>query len=485
MALPFLRSLRPVLVLAVSLLTWLAPASADFLPAFPGAEGHGARTVGGRGGRVLAVTNLDDSGPGSLRAAVEAKGPRTIVFRVSGTIDLRSDLRIREPFVTIAGQTAPGDGITLKRHPLMIEADEVIVRHLRVRLGDESGKTTDAISARYVKNLILDHLSASWSIDETLSVYHCEDVSVQWCIVSESLYQSHHTKGGSHGYGGIWGSNRSSYHHNLIAHHSSRNPRFASGCGFTDFRYNVVFNWGYQSIYGAEARQKGNPKFNFSTVNVVANTFQPGPATRPGATAHRIAEPSSRDRESDYGQWFVADNVMAGNAAVTADNWAGGVQPQDGDAFIRVVKLDRPWPSAPLAPQSAAEAYEAVLAHAGASRPARDTVDARIVEEVRTGRATFEGPAYRAKYRRAADAPPTGIIDTPAHVGGWPELRSALAPADSDRDGLPDDWELRHKFDPANPADSAADADGDGYTNLEEHLNGTDPRVFVDYRVRS
>ena len=469
-----------VLLVGLSL-SCRALAAEVFLPAFPGAEGHGARTQGGRGGRVIAVTNLQDSGPGSLRAAIEETGPRTIVFRVSGTIDLQEDLRIREPFVTIAGQTAPGDGITLKRHPLMIEADEVIIRHLRVRLGDESGKTTDAISARYVKNVIIDHVSASWSIDETVSVYHCEDVTVQWCIISESLYQSHHTKGGSHGFGGIWGSNRGSYHHNLIAHHSSRNPRFASGSGFTDFRNNVIYNWGTQSIYGGERQQVGNPKFDFSTINVVANFFKPGPATRPGAVAHRIAEPSSRNQDADYGTWHVADNVVEGHAAVTADNWAGGVQPQDGDAFLSRVKLDQPWPAMPITPQSATDAYTAVLAHAGASLPRRDAVDLRLVEEVRSGAASFEGPAYRAKYDYPAAAPKTGIIDSQSQVGGWPELRSAAAPLDTDGDGMPDPWETRYGLDPGNPADGAQDADGDGYTNFEECLNATDPTVYVDY----
>jgi len=469
------------LPLALAALPGLAQTREAFLPAFPGAEGHGAKTIGGRGGQVIAVTNLHDAGPGSLRAAVETAGPRTIIFRVSGTIDLQSALRIRHPFVTIAGQTAPGDGITLKRHPLLIEADEVIVRYLRVRLGDESGRSDDAISARYVKNLILDHLSASWSIDETLSVYHCEDVTVQWCLVSESLYQSHHSKGGSHGFGGIWGSNRSSYHHNLLAHHSSRNPRFASGCGFTDFRYNVVYNWGFQSAYGGEQQQVGNPKFNFSTVNFVANTYQPGPATRAGPTAHRLVEPSSRRKADDYGRWYVADNVLLGHAGVTADNWAGGVQPQDGAAFLATVKLDAPWPSAPLTPQTAAEAYAAVLAHAGASRPRRDSVDLRIVAEVRAGRATFEGPAYRANSKLPASAPKTGIVDTPAQVGGWPELKSTAAPVDSDDDGMPDEWETKHQLNPENPADSAIDSDRDGYTNLEEYLNETDPHTFVDY----
>ena len=217
--------------------------------AFPGAEGYGKYTRGGRGGAVYAVTTLADAGPGSLRAAVEASGPRTVVFRVSGTIALESPLTIRNPNITIAGQTAPGDGIAIKNHPLMIGADEVIIRYIRVRLGDQTDADTDAVSARYVRNIILDHVSASWSVDETMSIYHADDVTVQWSLVSESLYLTHHDKG-AHGFGGIWGGNRSTYHHNLLAHHSSRNPRFASGCGTTDFRNNVVFNWGYNSTYG-------------------------------------------------------------------------------------------------------------------------------------------------------------------------------------------------------------------------------------------
>lgn len=459
-------------------------APAAFIPSFPGAEGHGATTVGGRGGRVIAVTTLNDAGPGSLRAAILEQGPRTIVFRISGTIDLQSDLRIRQPFVTIAGQTAPGDGIALKRYPLVIETDQVIIRYLRVRLGDESGKTADAISARYIKNLVLDHISASWSIDETVSVYCCEDVTVQWSIVSESLYQSHHTKGGTHGYGAIWGSNRGSYHHNLIAHHTSRNPRFASGSGFTDFRQNVIYNWGYKGSYGGEQQDVRRPQFNFSTINMVANYFKPGPATRPGENAHVIVEPSSRRKAADYGKWHVAGNVMAGNPQVTADNWAGGVQIQDREVPLVSIKIDAPWPAAPITSRTAAEAYQAVLASSGASLPRRDAVDLRIVNDVREGRAAAEGPAYRAKYRLPDTAPKTGIIDTPAHAGGWPELKSTEAPLDTDADGMPDVWELGFKLDPNNAADGVEDADRDGYTNLEEYLNSTDPRVFVDYVVR-
>lgn len=169
--------------------------------AFPTAEGYGKYAKGGRGGAVYEVTNLGDSGPGSLRAAVEASGPRTVVFRVSGTIELESPLRIENPYITIAGQTAPGDGICLRRNPLSIDADHVIIRYLRVRLGDESGGDYDAVSSRFTEHIILDHISASWSVDECMSVYHCDSITVQWCIVSESMSRSNHIKG-SHGFGG-------------------------------------------------------------------------------------------------------------------------------------------------------------------------------------------------------------------------------------------------------------------------------------------
>lgn len=435
--------------------------------AFPTAEGYGKHTVGGRGGKVHEVTNLNDSGDGSLRAAVEAKGPRTVVFRVSGTIDLKSDLRIKNSNITIAGQTAPGDGICIKKYPLMIGADEVVIRYLRVRFGDESGKDADAISARYVTNLILDHVSASWSVDETMSIYHCENITVQWCLISESMFSSNHSKS-NHGFGGIWGSNHSSYHHNLLAHHSGRNPRFASGCGHTDYRNNVIYNWGYRSCYGAEAQQKGSEKFNFSTINMVANYYKPGPATDPGKKAE-LAEPSARGKD-DKGSWHVAGNFMKGSPAVTADNWSG----LRGSNYI---KLNQAWEAMPIKQQTAKEAYKSVLENAGATFPKRDAVDARVIEEVRTGTATFEG-VYKTKKKVADQSKVTGIIDSQNDVGGWPELRSAPAPEDADHDGMPDEWETAKGLDPSNAADGnkvaadgSNDQDGDGYTNLERYLN--------------
>ncbi|WNH12359.1 pectate lyase family protein [Thalassobellus suaedae] len=437
--------------------------------AFPTAEGYGKYTVGGRGGKVFEVTNLNDSGEGSLRAAVEASGPRTVVFRVSGTIVLEKPLTIKNPYITIAGQTAPGDGICLRKWPLIIGTNNVIIRYIRVRFGNESGSDADAISSRYTKNLILDHVSASWSVDETMSIYHCENVTVQWCIISESLYNSNHIKG-IHGFGGIWGSNYSSYHHNLIANHSSRNVRFASGSGNTDYRNNVIYNWGYQSAYGGENQQKGNDKFNFSNINMVANYYKPGPATQPGNVSYRIVNPSRRDVVTDYGKWFVADNFMEGNPNVSTNNWNDGVQPQDGDSDLERVKANQPWPAMAIKQHTAKEAYNLVLENAGATLPKRDSVDTRIISDAKSGMATFEGPTYRKTKKMKDISKKSGIIDTPNDVGGWPKLKSAPAPIDTDHDGMPDKWENKNELNPKN-ADDRNNLGKDGYTMLEIYLN--------------
>lgn len=437
--------------------------------AFPTAEGYGKYAKGGRGGVVYEVTNVNDGGEGSLRAAVEASGPRIVVFRISGNIELESPLKIDNPYLTIAGQTAPGDGICLKNHPLSIDADHVIIRYLKVRPGDISGEDYDAVSSRYTKHIILDHISASWSVDETMSIYHCDSITVQWCIISESMSQSNHIKG-SHGFGGIWGSNYGTYHHNLFAHHTSRNPRMASGSGYTDYRNNVVYNWGYQSCYGGEKQQQNNPKFSFSTFNIVANYYRPGPATKPGEESYSIVSPWSRDEERDYGMWYITDNVVYGHEAVTNSNWNGGVQPQYGKKDISVLKLDEPWPSMPINQQMAPEAYKLVLDNAGAVLPKRDVIDIRIIKEVLGGYATYEGKSYKKQYPVTDTTKICGIIDTQADVGGWPVLNSAPAAKDTDHDGMPDTWEENNNLDKENPDDRNAPA-SDGYTMLEKYLN--------------
>ncbi len=477
-----LRTYRLLLVCAGIFTLPLNTAAPETLqvPAFPGAEGYGAITRGGRDGKVILVTNLDDSGPGSLREAVDTEGPRIVIFTVSGTITLESRLRISHPYITIAGQTAPGDGICIRKYPIGIYASEVIIRYIRVRLGDEASYDADAISGRYQKNIILDHVSASWSIDETVSIYHCENVTIQWCLISESLYDAGHAKG-VHGFGGIWGSNRSTYHHNLLAHHSSRNPRFASGCGYNDFRNNVIYNWGYNSAYGGEKQEEDDERFNFAVINMVANYYKPGPATRPGNWMFRIINPSSGNSKDNFGKWYVADNYVYGNPEVTANNWNGGVQPQGGDAHIAILKLDKPFEVMPINQRTAEEAYIAVLQKVGALLPKRDAIDARIVDETRNGYAAYEGITYKRNRRVSDESKKCGIIDSQRDVGGWPELKSLPAPLDSDRDGMPDEWEKRYNLEPNDVSDTSKDKDKDGYTNIEEYLNRTDPTEFVDY----
>ncbi|MDH7460173.1 pectate lyase [Chitinophagaceae bacterium 26-R-25] len=422
-----------------------AISTTDRAIAFPGAEGFGKYTTGGRGGKVWVVTNLNDAGPGSLREAVEAKGPRIIVFAVSGTIELASKLAVKNGDITIAGQSAPGDGICLKNYSFIVEADNVIVRYMRSRLGAEKHQEDDAMGGtRQHNNIIIDHCSASWSVDETASFYHNRNFTMQWCIVAESLNNSVHSKG-EHGYGGIWGGESATFHHNLLADHKSRNPRF-SGSATTpnqpdelvDFCNNVIFNWGENSSYGGE---KGS-------YNMVCNYYKPGPATK-GKIADRIIQPWS-----PLGKFYVFGNVVEGNASVSINNWNGGVQTVSLDS----AKALAPFEVEKVKYTSAKDAYAAVLKYAGANK-FRDAADQRVVEQARTGKATT------GKNRN-------GIIDSPEDVGGWPELRSLPAPIDSDKDGMPDEWETAHGLNPNNANDAAAYTLDKQYTNLEMYLNG-------------
>lgn len=423
------------------------PRLAAQIPAFPGAEGYGKYTVGGRGGKIYVVTNLNDSGPGSLREAVQASGPRIVVFAVSGNILLKSPLDISNPYITIAGQTAPGEGITVSGAPINIRTNQVIIRYIRVRLGDFNNYESDALGGRGISDVIIDHVTASWSVDECVSFYEVENVTVQWSFITESLRGSLHAKG-NHGYGGIWGGH-ASFHHNLLAHHSSRNPRIGTQTEqAVDIRNNVIYNWGFNSTYGGEN----------GLVNLVANYYKPGPGTNRGSVNYRIVE------ISDGGKWYIAGNYMHGYPTITADNWAGGVQPRLDR--LEDVRHDTEFPVPYVTTHSAEEAYELVLAHGGASLPARDAIDQRIVEEVRTGTATYGGLVTGLD---------SGIIDSQEDVGGLVFLRSFRTPLDTDQDGIPDWWVIMQGFDPNGGLDPAGDLDGDGYTNVEEYLNGTDP----------
>lgn len=423
--------------------------------AFPGAEGGGRFSQGGRGGAVYEVTNLNNSGPGSLREAIDASGPRTVVFRVSGTIALESELKIDSPHITIAGQTAPGDGICVRNYRLSVKANDVIIRYIRFRLGDTPGGDQDAIWGRYYKNIILDHCSASWSVDESLSFYANDSLTVQWCIVAESLYGANHPKG-AHGYGGIWGGRDATFHHNLIAHHSSRTPRFAGGetaaCENVDFRNNVIYNWGFNSAYGGER----------GTINMVANYYKAGPATK-SSKMYRIIEPSD-----SYGKWYVEENFVEGSGTISQNNWAGGVQ--GSHSSESVVRAYEPFPFSPVTTQSAEESYELVLAHAGVNYSNRDTVDRRIIHDTRTGTATYDGTAYERIQGFSDTSVVRGIIDSQNQVGGWPELISLDPPADEDHDGMADEWELAHGLSPSDDSDRNL-TDASGYTMLENYLN--------------
>ena len=444
------------LLLPIFLLTLTSESSAQLI-AFPGAEGGGQFSVGGRGGKVIEVTNLDDSGEGSLRAAVTTPGARTVVFRLSGTIMLESRLSVNQDSITIAGQTAPGDGITIGGHEMYINADHVIIQHIRLRPGDVSGQEVDAIWGRFNKHIIIDHVSASWGVDEVLSIYGNDSTTVQWSIISESLYHSVHDKG-LHGYGGIWGGTNTTFHHNLLAHHSSRVPRIA-GAGTTvqslnlDIRNNVMYNWGFNSMYGGEA----------STVNVVANYYKPGPATRDNVRS-RLVSPYD-----EHGRWYVDGNYVEGDSAVSADNWDGGV-----DGFYLAypeIRVFEPFPYAPVTSHTPHEAYNLVLEHAGATLPRRDPIDERIIIEASTGTATYIGsnfPNYNDRYG-IDHSIPTGIIDTQDDVGGWPEMESLPPPVDTNGDGVPDEWAIAEGFDIHTPLNKTYAPDG--YTYLEKYLH--------------
>jgi hypothetical protein len=410
--------------------------------AFPGAEGFGKFTSGGRGGKVYTVTNLNDQGPGSLREAIQQSEPRIIVFAVSGTIALESVLNINHSDVTIAGQSAPGDGICIRNYPVKINADNVIVRYMRFRLGDEAKQQDDAFSGNSRnKNIIIDHCSMSWAIDECASFYRNINFTLQWCIISESLNHSVHEKG-DHGYGGIWGGEGATFHHNLLASHTSRLPRF-SGSSTTpntpnelvDFTNNVIYNWESNSTYGGE---KGR-------YNVVSNYYKPGPSTK--AVKPWILNPSS-----PVGKFFLYGNVLYGFDNVTKNNWRG-VKADHSDS----VRATIPFAVTFIPQQTAVDAYEEVLKSAGASYK-RDVIDSRVVEEVRAGK-SFSGKKKN------------GIIDSQRDVGGWPELTSLSPPLDSDHDGVPDAWETKNRLNPNDASDSSRFDLSKEYTNIEVYLN--------------
>jgi hypothetical protein len=464
------------------------------IPAFPGAQGGGMYSFGGRGGKVYVVTNLNDSGPGSFREALEAAGPRIVVFDVAGIIKLKDRIRVRAPYITIDGGSAPGNGVCIAGNTVELETHDVIIRHMRFRRGETwVGERNDSLGGNPIGNVMIDHVSASWGLDENMSMYRhmyqppdgskelklpTVNITIQNSIFSEALGTYNHS------FGSTLGGYNSTFHHNLWACNAGRNPSVGMIYDFT-FANNVVFNWRHRTVDGGDHR---------SFYNIINNYFKPGPVTpRNDEIGYRLLKPESRRARppvDDYGKAYVHGNIVEGNARVTADNWDGGVQVEsigDPATILPKVKSEKPYPSAYLEIQPAEEAFEYVLANAGATRPVRDAVDERIVNTVRSGRATAQAgenllnDLSNAGYtenvvRGIARLVPKGIITDISQVGGYPEYKGTPH-KDADMDGMPDDWESQHGLDPADPADSAGDLNGDGYTNIEDYLNGLDPKA--------
>lgn len=463
---------------------------AQNIPAFPGAEGHGRYTTGGRGGSVYHVTNLYDNAPGesivegSLRWALEQSGTKTIVFDVAGTIHLKQEMRTKRDNLTIAGQTSPG-GICIAGWPFVINSNNVIVRYLRFRPGDVSRKEPDGLGGMDKKNIIVDHCSVSWSVDECISVYGMENLTVQWCIASEALRKSTHSKN-VHCYGGNWGGKKVSYHHNLIAHCESRTPRLGPRAGtqqeeYMDMRNNVFYNWAGNGCYGGEGMK----------VNIVNNYYKPGPATDMASAAvkYRIAgigirttqyvteNPSFKPMEHVWGKYYVNGNVVEGNEEVSADNWEKGIYEQiradqcDGLYTQRTkdtIRLNEPLETGIITTHSAIAAYGKVLDYAGCCLY-RDKVDNRIISDTRNRTATYTAEGNKPGYINSQTE-----VKESGEEEAWPALPvdTGRTITDTDGDGIPDNWETSNGLNPNNASDgNATMLSPEGYTNLEVYMN--------------
>lgn len=417
--------------------------------AFPTAEGYGATTPGGRGGRVFIVTHLNDSGPGSLREAIETNEPRTVLFNVSGTIELQSFLDISHPYITIAGQTAPGDGICLKNYPLNVKGThDVIVRGLRIRPGIDSGlegSHLDGIEVSGSENVIIDHCTISWSSDEGINSWKGnKNVTIQWCVMSEPLNLNLHDKG-EHGYCASLGGEYSTNHHNLFVSGKGRNPSIGGNNVHStinlDFRNNVIFNYGIRTADGKPV-----------SINMINNYYKPGPATADFVKT-RVALIDNAAKYGFQGVWYIDGNTIDGYPEISADNWNGGVEIDPGLTESEV-RAKVPFDVPAVKTQPAAAAYEMVLRNVGANPAKRDSQEQRIIQEVRTGTPTYGN----------------GIINSPEEVGGYPLLTSTEPPVDSDNDGIPDAWEQRNGLNPNDPTDANTPTKN-SYTPLENYIN--------------
>ncbi|MGJ1409694.1 polysaccharide lyase [Sphingobacterium thalpophilum] len=458
------------------------------IPAFPEAEGGGKFTFGGRGGKVYVVTSLDDNGPGTLREACEKGGPRIIVFNVSGIIRLKTPLIIRAPYITIAGQSAPGDGVCVAGESVWINTHDVLIRHMRFRRGETYvGRRDDAIGGNPVGNIMIDHVSASWGLDENMSMYRhmyndstgkaeekrgTVNITIQNSIFSEALDTWNHA------FGSTLGGENCTFMRNLWSNNAARNPSIGWN-GLFNFFNNVVYNWVHRSIDGGDYQ---------ATYNIVNNYFKPGPATPLNEPiSYRILKPESGRSKLPYvvfGRAHVNGNIVEGNAKVTANNWDGGVQLEnkagnlmtfdEAKPYFAAMSVKEPFPHANFPVMSAQESYAYVLDHAGATLPKRDPVDQRVVQEVRNGKPTplkdVKLPEKDFEHRRLPkDSYKIGIITDISQVGGYPVYKGK-AYKDSDNDGIPDDVEKQMGLNPNDPSDSAK-ITASGYANIEIYLN--------------
>jgi hypothetical protein len=449
--------------------------------AFPGAEGGGAYTPGGRGGKVIVVTSLEDSGPGTLREACEQGGARTVVFNVAGIIRLKSPLIIRAPYITIAGQSAPGDGVCIAGETIWIDTHDVIIRYMRFRRGETwVGRRDDAIGGNPVGNIMLDHLSTSWGLDENMSIYrHMYDdgtksadkkygtvnITIQNSIFSEALDTWNHS------FGSTLGGENCSFIRNLWANNAGRNPSVGWN-GVFNFANNVIFNWVHRNVDGGDYQAK---------FNIINNYYKPGPATpMDSRLAFRILKPESGRSslaEKTYGRAYVDGNIMFGNERVTKNNWDGGVQIEsleNAAEYTDYIRANKPFAKPEFSIIPAQDAYEYVLKNAGATLPVRDAVDKRIVKTVSTGKVDYlpnvKLPDSEFQYRRLpADSYKIGIITDISQVGGYPNY-SGVPYKDSDNDGIPDAWEKKNGLNPNDASDASAYTES-GYTNIEVYLN--------------
>ncbi len=483
------------------------------IPAFPGAEGGGMYTFGGRGGKVLTVTNLNDDGPGSFRWACEQGGARIIVFNVSGNIVLKTPIIVRAPYITIAGQTAPGEGVQISGESFQVDTHDVIIRHMRFRRGNTHvWYREDSFGGNPVGNIMIDHVSAEWGLDENISFYrHMFDlhdgkakrkvptvnVTIQNTISAKALDTWNHA------FGSTIGGENASFMRNLWADNTGRNPSIGWG-GVFNFVNNIIYNYVHRTADGGE----------FSTMsNFINNYYKPGPCTPKTALAYRIVKSESRSNKlfdyPQYGRIYATGNIVEGYPEVTKDNWNGGIQIADKDLpngvpadVTALMRSNEPFEMPHMTIIPSEQTFDKVLENVGATMPVRDIVDQRIVEEVKTGKAYYVNKLPKKnpygdmwgladaskneegffKYRRLGkNSYKDGIITDIEQMGGFPKYKKVKPYKDSDGDGMPDEWEIANGLNPNDPSDANKDCTGDGYTNIEKYINGISTKVKTDW----